>query len=104
MCPQLAYPHGCCDRVFIEPGPIESKKSVPFIILSLISLSLTEIYSKFAKQLIQIAGPKNIQHNANPFGAAMVDLQGTICVIQLLLCCQLLLLPIKYLKLKLKLA
>ena len=41
MCPQLAYPHGCCDRVFIEPGPIESKKSVPFIILSLISLSLS---------------------------------------------------------------
>ena len=33
---------------------------------------------------------------SNPFGAA----QETICVIQLLLCCQLLLLPIKYLKLK----
>ena len=26
------------------------------------SIVLTEIYSKFAKQLIQIAGPKNIQH------------------------------------------
>ena len=27
------------------------------------SIVLTEIYSKFAKQFIQIAGPKNIQHN-----------------------------------------
>ena len=29
------------------------------------SIVLTEIYSKFANQLIQIAGPKNIQHNAS---------------------------------------
>ena len=29
------------------------------------SIVLTEIYSKFAKPFIQIAGPKNIQHNAN---------------------------------------
>ena len=27
------------------------------------SIVLTEIYSKFAKRFIQIAGPKNIQHN-----------------------------------------
>ena len=27
------------------------------------SIVVTEIYSKFAKRLIQIAGPKNIQHN-----------------------------------------
>ena len=40
---------------------------------------LSEIYPKFAKSLIQIAGPKNIQRNVNPFSRPDWNTADRLC-------------------------